>query len=193
MLIQCWYCRDTGINDGYTEQRAHFVEAGLLDPDEHPTKLSREDYERRNAKRRAEAFVLWNNRFIEPITPERTAAKYLEARGLGAFIGHPALRSTAIQLVARVWHVQYGLSAVQYTFLEWDGSDRDRAEGRKTVGVLKGGGVWIGAPKPDEWCVVAEGLETLLSAMILLKVQCGVACLGTNFKAWSCRAVCAGY
>jgi hypothetical protein len=84
--------------------------------------------------------------------------------------------------VARVWHVQYGLSAIQYTWLEWDGSDRDRAEGRKTVGVLKGGGVWIGTPKPDEWCVVGEGLETVLSAMILLKVQCGVACLGTNFK-----------
>jgi hypothetical protein len=84
--------------------------------------------------------------------------------------------------VARVWHVQHGFSAIQRTFLLWDGSDRDRSQHRTTVGVLKGGGVWIGAPSPDDWVVVGEGLETVLSAMLLMEQKCGVAVLGSHFK-----------
>ena len=42
--------------------------------------------------------------------------------------------------------------------------------------------MWIGAPRPDEEFVVAEGLETCLSAMLILKCRCGVAVLGPNFK-----------
>jgi hypothetical protein len=81
-----------------------------------------------------------------------------------------------------VWHVQHGLSAVQYTYLEYDCRDRDREQGRQTFGVLKGGGVWIGAPQADEEFVVAEGLETCLSAMLILKCRCGVAVLGPNLR-----------
>jgi hypothetical protein len=85
-------------------------------------------------------------------------------------------------MMARVWHVQYGLSAVQYTPLNWEGDGRDRDKDRTSKGVLKGGAVWIGAPQPDEKFVVAEGLETCLSAMLLLNIRCGAAVLGPNFK-----------
>ena len=78
--------------------------------------------------------------------------------------------------------MQHGLSAIQRTFLLWDGSDRDRSEHRTTVGVLRGGGVWIGAPSAEDWVVVGEGLETVLSAMLLMEQRCGVAVLGSHFK-----------
>jgi hypothetical protein len=107
---------------------------------------------------------------------------------LAAFIGHPALRTmgvvlppSRIVLAARVWHVKYGLSAVQLTPLLWDGIDRDRSLKRKTYGPLKGGGVWIGTPSADEEVVIAEGLESVLSALIILERRCGVATLGPNF------------
>jgi hypothetical protein len=56
------------------------------------------------------------------------------------------------------------------------------APGRKTIGVRKGGAVWIGEVCADEWIVVAEGLETLLSAMLLMDIKCGAAVLGKDFK-----------
>jgi hypothetical protein len=157
--------------------------AGLLEPSNRElSKFDREKYEQYNKERRAEALAIWNNPWFEPVTPERGAAKYLCARGLEAFIGHPALRCLGGILIARVWHVQHGLSAIQRTFLLEDCSDRDRSEHRITEGVLKGGGVWIGAPRPDEEVVVAEGLETLLSALLLLDRRCGVAVLGPNLR-----------
>jgi hypothetical protein len=181
-LVYCHYCADTGRNDGHTEQRERLVDAGLIDPDENPPKWDKEAAARHDAKRRAEACARWNHPWLEPVTPDRDAAKYLNARGIGAFIGHPAMRCLGGMLLARVWHVQYGLSAVQYTPLTWDCTDRDRSEHRTTVGVLKGGGVWIGAPKPDEWVVVGEGLETTLSAILLMEQRRGVAVLGSHYK-----------
>jgi hypothetical protein len=158
------------------------VEARLLEPNDRVLRRNPAEYDEYNAKRRARAAAVWNSRFIEPITPERTAGKYLRARGLEAFIGHPALRCLANQLVARVWHVNFGFSGIQRTWLLIDGSDRDRDQLRITEGALQGGAVWIGVPRPDEWCAVAEGLETLLSAMLLLDLRCGAAVLGPNLK-----------
>jgi putative DNA primase/helicase len=78
--------------------------------------------------------------------------------------------------------VNYGLSAVQVTFLKWDGSDRDRDVGRQTFGPRSGAAVWIGSPHPDEEILVAEGLESLLSAMLLMKIRCGAAICGPDMK-----------
>jgi hypothetical protein len=192
ILIKCWHCADNGINDGYTEQCEIFVEAGLLPPTQRTLKkFSAKEWREYQEAKRAEAVRLWNE--LWAIKPEHHAGKYLKARGLGSFIGHPSLRCISAQmhptgflrpiLAARVWHVEYGLCAVQYTYLKWDGSDRDRLfdPGRITHGALKGGAVWIGAPIYNEEVVVAEGLETLLSAMLLLNLRCGAAALG----AWS--------
>jgi Toprim domain len=133
---------------------------------------------------------LWNR--LSPIKPDYDAGKYLRARGLESFITHPALRraGAAIHptghprpiLAARAWHVEYGICAVQFTYLDWDGHDRDRElePARQTFGALKGGAIWIGAPMPNEEVVVAEGLETLLSAMLLLNLRCGAAVLGAR-------------
>jgi Toprim domain len=191
ILIRCWHCADNGINDGFTEQCKIFVEAGLLPSSQRTIKkVSPKEWRKYQQEKREAAVRLWSRLF--PIKPEYPTGKYLKARGLESFISHPALRCAAAAihptghplpiLAARVFHVEHGICAVQYTYLNWDGSDRDRElePGRQTFGALKGGAVWIGAPMPNKEVVVAEGLETLLSAMLLLNLRCGAAVLGAR-------------
>jgi hypothetical protein len=196
LLIRCWHCEACGINDGYTEQRAHLVEAGLLEPRARDVKqFTPEEYAEYYAGKREFATVLWSR--LPPIRdePNYEAAKYLRARGLESFISHSALRNagwmvhrlqrtTRPVLAARMWNVKYGLCAVQCTHLKWDGSDRDRElkPGRITYGHRDGGAVWLDTPNPDDEFVVAEGLETCLSAMLLLGLKCGAAVLGPNLS-----------
>src|SRR4029077_19109094 len=133
------------------------------------------------AARRAEAVRTWNEPFIQPLSGTDCASQYLRSRGLDSFIGHPALRCMSFQRLARVGHVHYGLSAIQWTWPEWEwvGSDHTKcyvtgaAKNRETRGVLKGGAVWLGSPSADAEIVVGEGLESVLSAMILLDLKCG--------------------
>jgi hypothetical protein len=139
--------------------------------------------ERHNAARRSEAQAIWSHPWQEPVTddPNSWVCKYLKTRGLAQFIGHPALKSGGSTLLSRVWNVRHGLSAVQHTYINYDGT-RDKSQDRKTVGVMKGGAVWLGSPQPDEWVVVGEGLETVMSAMLLFGCKCGAAVLGPNLK-----------
>jgi hypothetical protein len=180
-----------GLNDGWSEQQQIFINAGLLPPDASAIKRmtiqEREEYE----EKKRETTKRWWNR-LPPIRQGYEVAKYLEARGLGSFIGLKCLRSAdAMQhrpteewrpaLIARIYHVHYGISALQVTYLKWDGSDRERSFGdlgRMTFGAQKGGAVWIGYPQPNDEVVIAEGLETLLSAMKLLNLRHGAAALG---------------
>jgi hypothetical protein len=182
-LFRCWNCEACSINNGYTEQRQIFVDAGLLEPNKYQLPFNKREYLLFCAKKRAEAARLWNHPWYEPVVPGTVAAEYLKARGLGAFIGHPALplRCLGLTLMACATHAQCGITAVQHTTLLFDGSDRDRSEHR-TRGVRRGGAVWIGDPNPDEWFVVAEGLETMMSAMLILGLKCGAAILGKDFK-----------
>ena len=189
VLIRCWYCKACGLNDGWTEQRKLFIEAGLLPADAHSiAKLSPQEYQQYIEAKRAEAVRIWEHSV--PITPDSVAAKYLRARGLESFIKHPALRCSrpnfpAVHspgrlrpaLVSRIWHVNRGLCGVQFTYLNWDGDGRARElePGRRTYGTRKGGAIWIGAPKPDEEFVVGEGLETVLSAMLVLGIRANFA------------------
>jgi hypothetical protein len=181
------------LNDGYTEQRRLFVDAGLIPPDARTIKyFTPEEYAVYHRAKREAAVRLWGR--LHSIKPEYEAGKYLRARGLESFISHPALRCAGAArhpsgewrpvLAARLWSVEHGLSAVQLTYLKWDGSDRDRElnPGKQTLGSMKGAAVWIGCPRPDDELVVAEGLETCLSAMMLLKAKCGAAVLGAHFK-----------
>jgi hypothetical protein len=68
------------------------------------------------------------------------------------------------------------------TFLQIDGSDKAPVDKPKLYpsGVdPAGAGVWFGMPDPDRWFVVAEGIESALSAMRILGVQAGCAALST--------------
>ena len=192
ILIRCWHCADNGINDGFTEQCEIFEQAGLLPSSQRTLKkFSAKEWREYHKAKRDVAVQLWDR--LRPIKADDLAAKYLRARGLESFITHPALRTCDGLfrhlsgayfpiLAARVFHVEHGVCAIQFTYLEFDGSDHVRDfEPRQTKGSKKGGAVWIGAPRFDEEVVVAEGLESLLSAMLLLNLRCGAACLG----AWS--------
>src|SRR5215468_8614218 len=90
-LVYCHHCASNGINDGYSEQRKIFVGAGLLEPAREYKRLSAEEYEEYCTEKRAAAQQLWD--LCDPIQQNDGAAKYLEARGIGSFVGHRALRT----------------------------------------------------------------------------------------------------
>lgn len=181
--FKCFYCHDCGINDGCTEQRQYLIDKGLLPADFSIKKLSWKEYRDYCKAERAKAVREWER--TVPIDLNGPVASYLKVRGINSFIGHAALRQSNMfcgMMVVRVYHVGYGVSAVQKTWIDQCGTGRDQSEPRKTIGVLSGGGVWINAPRLDEEYVVGEGLETVLSAMLLMGIRCGVAALGSNFK-----------
>jgi Toprim domain len=81
-------------------------------------------------------------------------------------------------LVGRIWHVHKGFVGVHVTRVEWTGREYERDQ-RRTVGMCQGGAVWFGSPSPTTELVVGEGIETVLSAMILWGAKAGAATLGT--------------
>jgi Toprim domain-containing protein len=92
------------------------------------------------------------------------------------------IRAYGSILVGRIWHIRKGFVGVHVTRCEWIGGDkpywRDDG-GRRTIGACQGGAVWFGAVTPDSYLVVGEGIETVLSAMILWNATAGAATLGT--------------
>ena len=74
------------------------------------------------------------------------------------------------------------------TFLQMDGSEKAPVEKPKLFpsGVdPAGAAVWFGSPDPDHEFVVAEGIESALSAMRILGVAAGCAALST----WGIRCL----
>ena len=66
------------------------------------------------------------------------------------------------------------------TFLEPDGSGKARIDRARLVAAgasPAGGGVWFGEPDPEREFLVAEGLESLLSALRIFGVTAGCAAL----------------
>jgi hypothetical protein len=83
-------------------------------------------------------------------------------------------------LLGRIWHVRKGFIGVHVTRIESLGTgEYERAE-RRTIGAYQGGAVWFGTVTPDIRLVAGEGIETVLSAMILWGAQAGAATLGTE-------------
>jgi hypothetical protein len=194
VLVFCHHCKSASLNDGHSPHRKHFIDAGLLEPDFRGVKLDPKQLAEYDAKRRAEALFCWKHGPWRSTSIDNEAGKYLQARRLERFIGHPILRfdnyngvrlfRSSCNLATPVWNVEHGFSAIQFTALLHDGSDRNRDLGRHTHGVMKGGGVWITFPWKttiSNEVVIAEGLESLLSAMILLGMDSGVAVLGAQY------------
>jgi hypothetical protein len=80
----------------------------------------------------------------------------------------------------------------QYTFLDQEGRKLAHPvlDARLTEkgSWIAGAGVWFGTPRRGELFVVGEGIETVLSAMILFDGRAGVATLGARwiYRAPSC-------
>lgn len=123
---------------------------------------------------------------------ETLAAVYLRRRGLDTSL----FDLQALHFVPRLWHWPtrstwpamlalirghdgHDLS-VHETFLSVDGLSKAPVERprlyRKGL-PISGGGVWIGKPDPASEFIVAERIETTLSAMALYDVAAGCAAL----------------
>jgi phage/plasmid primase-like uncharacterized protein len=128
------------------------------------------------AERTARALGLWDEALPIPGTP---AQAYLAVRSLpnvasAALRFHPACpHPSGRRLPAMVAAVRVpttgALLAVHRTYLRPDGSGKAAAEpARATLGPAAGGAVKLGGPLPDAPLVIAEGIETALSAGLLL-------------------------
>jgi putative DNA primase/helicase len=174
----CWKCRNDGNSRAPTEQ---LKARGLI------RSLSAKEAALARAATTAEALKVWAesvpvdgteaasylaSRAIPPPYPERVRA---ESGGRPYYDGGPLV---AWRLVCLVEHITQGILRVHAINL-WDGGRR-KAHGAKTYhrygGVFDGGGVWLGTPGGE--LVVGEGLETTLSAMLILDRPWGVATLG---------------
>jgi hypothetical protein len=128
-----------------------------------------------------------------PIVPRSPAALYLKARGLilspveaRSLRCHPSLwhwptRERWPALAALVALCDRTEIAAHQTFLEWDGSAKaplgDKARLFPRGAHLAGAGVWFGNASPDREFLVAEGIESTLSAMRIYGLEAGVAAL----------------
>jgi putative DNA primase/helicase len=109
--------------------------------------------------------------WLDPL-PEVIRYRYAVAR-----IGRPHA------MACRIDHDQFGSIGIHLTKLRLDGCGRlSEAEcrlPREIIGRCAGGAVWLGAPQPDKWLVVGEGIETTLSVALPLGVP-GWAALSAN-------------
>jgi putative DNA primase/helicase len=109
----------------------------------------------------------------------------LEARSLRA---HPSLwhwpsSSSLPAMVARVT-LHDGTELTSHsTFLKPDGSGKADVERPRLFAkcdTIRGGGVWFGAARPEDWLLVCEGIETWISAARLYRVEVGAAALSAT-------------
>jgi phage/plasmid primase-like uncharacterized protein len=69
-------------------------------------------------------------------------------------------------MIGLVQHMVHDEVAIHRTFLRPDGSSKANVDPNKaSLGCVSGGAVRLSPAQPDQWLVVAEGLETTLSVM----------------------------
>jgi putative DNA primase/helicase len=119
---------------------------------------------------------------------------YLKGRGIEltaaeavALRSHPALWHWLSQakwpaMIAAVGPFGGPPVTCHQTFLEPDGSGKAPLEKARLFpsGASPTGGVWFGMPDPDHEFIVAEGIESALSAMRLFDAHAGCAALSDN-------------
>jgi putative DNA primase/helicase len=98
---------------------------------------------------------------------------------------HPWAKSRWPAMVALVRHADGTELCAHQTFLEEDGGAKARILGDKARlfpkgGHVAGGGVWFGVVDPTREFIVAEGIESLLSALRLLNAPAGCAALSAG-------------
>ena len=123
-------------------------------------------------RRRAIGLDIWNN--SHPATATSQVPRYLTSRGymgpthtirVHGMTWHPSGEERPM-MVGLVEHVEHGPVGVTCTYLAIDGSGKATLDKPRLFrGPVKGGAVRLGALRPGEWLVVAEGIETTLSVM----------------------------
>jgi putative DNA primase/helicase len=131
----------------------------------------------RRQQRVAAALDIWAESY--PADETRQVSCYLASRGItmstpssiralgmhGPYGGHPSGERRP-QMVGLIEHVKHGPVGVSRTYLAIDGSCKSSLSPvRLFCGPIKGGAVRLSAVRRGEWLIVAEGIETTLSAM----------------------------
>jgi putative DNA primase/helicase len=137
-----------------------------------PTQSHSNHRDGENVKPSAEALAIWDASVAATGTLAET---YLRSRGLRlpppntlrfhAGLWHPSgVRPAMVALVTRGTDDEP--LAVHRTFLRRDGSGKALVDSPKLMlGPCRGGSVRLGRVQPDQWLIIAEGIETTLSVM----------------------------
>lgn len=139
------------------------IPAGERDPD-----TSKADRGRVLAQR------LWDK--SAPLAPRNLVTSYLQSRAI-TLPAPPSLRYSPLcphpdkirrlpAMVAKIVNVDDGLIGVHRTYLRDDGLGKaDNQTQKASLGSCTGGAIRLGAVRPANWLIIAEGIETTLSAM----------------------------
>jgi hypothetical protein len=95
--------------------------------------------------------------------------------------GH-AKRNRVLAMVCRIDHVLHGSIGIHLTHLTYDGRKADVDPVRQCIGACAGGSIHFGEPRPDQWLVVGEGVETTLSMALALNAPGWAALSATGIK-----------
>jgi putative DNA primase/helicase len=124
-----------------------------------------------------EGLDIWNE--SHPATATSQLPRYLASRGItrpipktirvhgmfGPYGRHPSGERRP-QMIGLVEHVEHGPIGVSRTFISVDGAQKATLDPvRLFRGRVGGGAVRLGTICPDDWLVIAEGIETTLSVM----------------------------
>jgi putative DNA primase/helicase len=135
--------------------------------------------------RRRRALAIYDGAGVAPVITRR----YLRNRGitiappptlrLARQLYHPFERAEADAIVGLVEHVEKGRVGLHAIFLDETNTQKaDFHPPKLTFGPVAGGAIHLGDADPDDWLVIGEGVETVLSAMQIMDKP-GWAALGT--------------
>jgi putative DNA primase/helicase len=154
-------------------RRNNLLEDAAPQYDDAQSRRIREAAERERREKEALAVSVWKE--CQPSAGTLVEA-YLRSRGISVpnpptIRYHHGLKHTATGLmlpamVAAVQAPDRQIKGIHRTFLKVDGTDKAPvSEPRLSLGTLTGGAVRLAAADPDKPLLVAEGIETALSAM----------------------------
>lgn len=167
---------------------------GIANPDQPPKTTPEEIQKQREADEASRAQRIANAQWIwqeETVDAVGTAVDvYLASRlilpdkmpeTIRFRHGH-ARRGRPPAMVCRIDHVLHGSIGVHLTCLTYDGRKANVDPVRQCIGACGGGCVHFGEPRPDQWLVVGEGVETTLSMALAVGAPGWAALSATGIK-----------
>ena len=181
LKVKCYYCND------WAAPRAAMVDMGLIAPNQMVIGPSGPSDEQKTMRALARLWARGDRIAGTPAEaylarraipdPNSTVLAYLPHAPYGFWRDAPEYPA----MVALIQHAEQNAVAVQVTYLTLDGDRIDAEPFRKNYGPVGGAGVWFGwgwgPPGPDDELIIAEGVESTLSAMIILGSRYGCAAL----------------
>ncbi len=172
VLVRCHAGCEQARVVGYLRDRGLWV-ASSREHGQKSRQSPQEQNDLEDARRTAAALNIWNS---SAAAPGSRAENYLRSRGLylpppttlrfHAGLRHPS-GGVWSGMVALVTHGTDGTPvAIHRTFLAVDGNGKAPVDPAKMMlGPCRGGAVRLGHVQPDQWLIIAEGVETTLTVM----------------------------